>query len=154
MQKAFLENQDLLSNYILKGSMLLTYWTVEIRPFDTAKCIACFNVSFTLQVLKKDLGGAAEDEGKKIDWLTFKDLEGSVRDDLQIIKKSPLIPDNITVYGFIYDVSFSANSKYGPLLSQASLLLTARLIALGESCKQLGTMKPVSNEGEVAQFDP
>lgn len=60
---------------------------------------------FLMQVLKKDLGDQAEQVGKKIDWLTFKSLEGSVRDDLQIIKQSPLIPSNITVYGFIYDVS-------------------------------------------------
>lgn len=57
------------------------------------------------QVLKKDLGDAAESEGKSFDFLFFKDLEESVRDDLKIIKESPLIPNEITVFGFIYDVS-------------------------------------------------
>ena len=58
-----------------------------------------------MQVLKKDLGDDAEQAGKKIDWLTFKDLEESVRDDLKIIKQSPLIPSNVQSHGFVYDVS-------------------------------------------------
>lgn len=83
--------------------------TNEIHVIHHTSCgMATFDNNHMVGVLKKDLGGAAEDEGKKIDWLTFKDLEGSVRDDLQIIKKSPLIPDNITVYGFIYDVHSGA----------------------------------------------
>ncbi len=39
-----------------------------------------------------------------MDFLPFSDLEQSVRDDVELIRSSPLIPDNITVSGFIYDV--------------------------------------------------
>ena len=55
-------------------------------------------------MLKKDLGESAEAEGKKFDWLTFKNLEQSVRDDIKIIADSPLIPNDINVHGFIYRV--------------------------------------------------
>lgn len=44
------------------------------------------------------------EEGKNIDWLTFKDAGASVLDDIKIIKNHPLVPDNIPVYGFIFDV--------------------------------------------------
>ena len=71
-------------------------------------------------MLKKDLGDAAEQAGKKIDWLTFKDLEDSIREDLKIIKHSPLIPDNVTVYGFVYDVSLFLICNWFPFLYLAS----------------------------------
>jgi carbonic anhydrase len=39
-----------------------------------------------------------------VDFLPFKDLEQSVRDDVQILRSSPLIPDDIPISGAIYDV--------------------------------------------------
>ena len=53
-----------------------------------------------LAKIKQDLHANAD----HIDFLPFKDLEQSVRDDVATIKSSPLIPDNIEVSGFIYDV--------------------------------------------------
>ena len=35
---------------------------------------------------------------------TDKDLEESVREDVQKLRESPLIPKQIKIYGFIYDV--------------------------------------------------
>lgn len=43
-------------------------------------------------------------EGEFIDWLTFKDLADSVYVDVQRIRNHPLVPRNIPIYGFIYDV--------------------------------------------------
>ena len=39
-----------------------------------------------------------------IDFLPFPDLEQSVRDDIEIVRSSPLIPNDIEVTGFVYDV--------------------------------------------------
>ena len=39
-----------------------------------------------------------------IDFLPFANLEQSVRDDVATLKASPLIPDNVEISGFIYDV--------------------------------------------------
>ncbi len=39
-----------------------------------------------------------------IDFLPFSDLDQSVRDDVQFLKDSPLIADDVTVRGFVYDV--------------------------------------------------
>src|SRR5260370_10081210 len=50
--------------------------------------------------LKQELKADADD----IDFLPFKDLEQSVRDDVATLKASPLIPDNVDISGFIYDV--------------------------------------------------
>jgi carbonic anhydrase len=50
--------------------------------------------------LRRDLGADASE----IDFLPFSDLEASVREDVQRIRASPLIPDTIPVRGFVYDV--------------------------------------------------
>jgi carbonic anhydrase len=36
--------------------------------------------------------------------IPFKDLEQSVRDDIAVLRQSPLIPEHIEIVGFIYDV--------------------------------------------------
>eukprot|EP01097_Dermamoeba_algensis_P009857 TRINITY_DN7091_c0_g1_i1.p1 TRINITY_DN7091_c0_g1~~TRINITY_DN7091_c0_g1_i1.p1 ORF type:complete len:186 (-),score=50.81 TRINITY_DN7091_c0_g1_i1:24-581(-) len=52
-----------------------------------------------------DVGkGPGSNEGKFINFLTFKDLEKSVREDVERIQTHPLVPKTIPVYGFIYDV--------------------------------------------------
>jgi len=53
-----------------------------------------------------DVGeGPGSDEGRKIDWLTISDLQSSVVEDVEKIRNSPLVPDGIPIYGYIYDVA-------------------------------------------------
>ncbi len=53
-----------------------------------------------------DVGkGPGSAEGKYIDWLTIADQEQSVVDDVVRIKSHPLVPKNIPVYGYIYNIS-------------------------------------------------
>jgi carbonic anhydrase len=42
--------------------------------------------------------------GKFIKWHTISDAEGSVVDDVKRIRTHPLVPGNIPIYGYIYDV--------------------------------------------------
>jgi carbonic anhydrase len=48
--------------------------------------------------------GPGSAEGKYIDWLTIKNQEQSVLEDVTRIKNHPLVPSSIPVYGYIYDV--------------------------------------------------
>jgi carbonic anhydrase len=43
-------------------------------------------------------------EGDYIDWLTIRDQAQSVRDDVTRIRRHPLVPPHIAIYGYIYDV--------------------------------------------------
>jgi carbonic anhydrase len=53
----------------------------------------------------KDVGkGPGSREGEYIDWMTFKDANQAVLDDVARIKSHPLVPKSIPVYGYIYDV--------------------------------------------------
>lgn len=52
-----------------------------------------------------DVGtGPGSAEAKYIDWLTISDQAGAVVEDVERIKNHPLVPKNIPVYGYVYDV--------------------------------------------------
>ena len=48
--------------------------------------------------------GPGSADGKYINWLTIKDQAVSVTEDVIRIKSHPLVPGDIPVYGYIYDV--------------------------------------------------
>ncbi len=53
----------------------------------------------------RDVGtGPGSSRGREINWLTFRDLEGSVIEDVARIRQHPLVPQEIPIYGYIYDV--------------------------------------------------
>ena len=53
-----------------------------------------------------DVGtGPGSTEGTYIDWLTIKDNPTSVVEDVRRIRNHPLVPKNIPIYGYIYDVA-------------------------------------------------
>ena len=47
--------------------------------------------------------GHGSTEANHISWLTIKNQEESVLEDVQRIKNHPLVPSDIPVYGYIYD---------------------------------------------------
>src|SRR5262250_2508013 len=53
----------------------------------------------------EDVGkGPGSRAGEFIEWLTIRDQEQSVRDDVQRIREHPLVPKSIAIYCYIYDV--------------------------------------------------
>jgi len=53
-----------------------------------------------------DVGtGPGSAEARYIDWLTISDNAQSVVEDVERIRRHPLVPGNIPVYGYIYDVT-------------------------------------------------
>jgi carbonic anhydrase len=54
----------------------------------------------------RDVGkGPGSAEANYIDWLTFKDNAQSVAEDVTRLRSHPLVPGNIAIYGYIYDIS-------------------------------------------------
>jgi carbonic anhydrase len=43
-------------------------------------------------------------EGKYMKWLTISHTEKSIVEDVQRIRSHPLVPKNIPIYGYLYDV--------------------------------------------------
>ena len=48
--------------------------------------------------------GPGSVHGHFVKWLTIKDLAASVTEDVRRIRSHPLVPANIPIYGYIYDV--------------------------------------------------
>jgi carbonic anhydrase len=48
--------------------------------------------------------GPGSTEGAFIDWLPIRDQAESVRMDVERIRNHPLVPPDIPIYGYIYDV--------------------------------------------------
>lgn len=48
--------------------------------------------------------GSGSTEGNYIDWLTFSDNAKSVVEDVERIRNHPLVPGDIPIYGYIYNV--------------------------------------------------
>ena len=52
-----------------------------------------------------DVGkGPGSDEAAYIDWLTIADRNKSVVEDVTRIRRHPLVPRNIPIYGYVYEV--------------------------------------------------
>jgi carbonic anhydrase len=49
-------------------------------------------------------GGGGSDEGDFLDWLTITDRRESVVTDVRRIRSHPLVPREIPIHGFLYDV--------------------------------------------------
>ena len=72
----------------------------------------------------QDVGnGPGSRAGEFIEWLTIRNQEQSVRDDVERIREHPLVPENIAIYGYVYDV------KSGRLLEVPAAKRPAEAVA-------------------------
>lgn len=85
-------------------SLIISYKLLGTRDFVVIHHTDCGMLTFANEELhdrlRRDLGVDASG----LDFLPFRDLEGSVREDMAAIRSSPFIPDDIRVTGFLYDV--------------------------------------------------
>jgi carbonic anhydrase len=102
-------------------SLVISYKLLGTREWFVIHHTDCGMLTFTDDImrdlLKRSLETATVDqsgwhdtgkgpgsvEGSYIDWLTISDLDGSVVEDVQRIRRHPLVPPTIPVYGFVYD---------------------------------------------------
>jgi carbonic anhydrase len=91
-------SQDVIRSVVISERLLGTNEIVVIHHTD------CGMLTFSNQDLAKkcweELGVDVEGQ----DFMPFNDLEQSVRDDVDLLRRSPLIPKNIAISGAIYDV--------------------------------------------------
>ena len=85
-------------------SLIISYKLLGTREFLVIHHTDCGMLTFTNEQLREMLRRDLNSDASGIDFLPFSDLEESVRQDVQTIRSSPLIPDDITVSGFVFDV--------------------------------------------------
>lgn len=91
-------SDDAIRSLVISERLLGTQEIVVIHHTD------CGMLTFTnAQLAEKIRDDLGVDVGDR-DFLPFSDLEQSVRDDVEILRQSPLIPRSIPIAGAIYDV--------------------------------------------------
>ena len=95
-------SDDALRSLIISTHLLGTNEYLVIHHTD------CGMLSFTNDDLHSKLAAETGSDASDIDFLPFSDLEGSVREDVQRIRQAALIPDDVAVTGYVYDVNSGA----------------------------------------------
>ena len=103
-------------------SLVISYKLLGTREWFVIHHTDCGMETFTDEVMRKllasslktaaldasgwrDTGpGPGSTEGRYIDWLTIGDQKQSVCDDVRRIRNHPLVPRDIPIYGYLYDV--------------------------------------------------
>ncbi len=91
-------SQDAIRSLVISQRLLGTNAVLVIHHTDCGMCT--FRNEDLAARIRADLGVDASEW----DFLPFTDLEASVREDVEILRHSPLIPRDIAISGAIYDV--------------------------------------------------
>jgi carbonic anhydrase len=91
-------SQDAIRSLAISERLLGTTEIVVIHHTDCG--MLTFQNADLAAKIQADLGVNASDW----DFLPFQDLEASVREDVETLRRSPLIPRTIPISGAIYDV--------------------------------------------------
>jgi carbonic anhydrase len=90
--------RDALRSLVISERLLGTNEIVVIHHTD------CGMLTFTNPDLHAKVRQDLDADSSSIDFLPFSDVEESVREDVAFLLSSPLIPGNIEIRGFVYDV--------------------------------------------------
>jgi carbonic anhydrase len=91
--------REALRSLVISQQLLGTREVAVIHHTD------CGMLTFTNQVLRDKVKRELHADASHIDFLPFQGLEESVLEEVAFLLGSPLIPDDIPVRGFIYDVN-------------------------------------------------
>lgn len=104
-------------------SLVISYKLLGTKEWFVIHHTNCGMEFFTDEVMRSLLGNSLETaalgpdgftdvgqgpgsaEAKYIDWLTISDNAASVVEDVTRIRRHPLVPGRIPIYGYIYDVT-------------------------------------------------
>ena len=91
-------SDDALRSLVISTQLLGTRAIVVIHHTD------CGMLTFRNEQLREQLRQTLGADASGVDFLPFTDLEESVRQDVATIRASPLLPQDLAIQGFIYDV--------------------------------------------------
>lgn len=97
--------EDMIRSLVISQQQLGTREIIVIHHTDCG-AQTFENAAFTQQ-LECDLGVDVHDK----DFLPFTDVEESVREDMALLRQSPLIPDDVEISGAVYDVDTGRMSE-------------------------------------------
>lgn len=89
---------DAIRSLVISQQLLGTVEVVVMHHTD------CGMLTFQNEELRARIAENLNADASDIDFLPFSDLLESVHEDVEKIRRSPFIPDEISVSGFVYDV--------------------------------------------------
>jgi carbonic anhydrase len=95
-------------------SLVISYKLLDTREFLVIHHDDCGMLTHTNEQIREILRRDLNADASGIDFLPFSDLDESVREDVQTIRSSPLIADDIEVRGFVYDVKSGRLREVSP----------------------------------------
>lgn len=90
--------EDMIRSLVISQQQLGTQEIVVLHHTD------CGAQTFTNEKFQVELEEKLGVDVSQTDFLPFTDVEESVREDMEILRQSPLIPDDIIISGAVYDV--------------------------------------------------
>ena len=85
-------------------SLLISSWLLGTREFLVIHHTDCGMEKFTDEAMTEIIAERCGQDVSEVDFLTFRDLDQSVRDDVDRIRSLGPIPADATVSGHVYDV--------------------------------------------------
>lgn len=90
--------EDMIRSLVISQQQMGTREIVVLHHTD------CGAQTFTNEGFARQLRDSLGVEVGDRDFLPFTDVEASVREDMAILRQSPLIPDDVMINGAVYDV--------------------------------------------------
>ncbi|HFI2431403.1 TPA: beta-class carbonic anhydrase [Streptococcus suis] len=90
--------EDMIRSLVISQQQLGTREIVVLHHTD------CGAQTFTNEDFATKLKRDLQVDVSGQDFLPFTDVEESVREDIALLKQSPLIPDDVEIFGAVYDV--------------------------------------------------
>lgn len=89
-------------------SLAISHHLLGTQEFVIIHHTDCGMMKFTNaeihESIGNELGPAAAEAATQIDFLAFESLDQSVREDVAVLRASPLIGDDVSISGFVYEV--------------------------------------------------
>ncbi|MEQ9618131.1 MAG: carbonic anhydrase [Deltaproteobacteria bacterium] len=92
-------SDDAIRSLVLSSRLLGTNEWLVVHHTD------CGQENFSNEEVCKLMRDTSDSgEGDFINWLTISDRTQSVKDDVRRIRNHPLVPGDVTIYGFLFEV--------------------------------------------------
>ncbi|KAI3322224.1 carbonate dehydratase [Xylariaceae sp. AK1471] len=89
-------------------SIVISEQLLGTREILLVKHTGCGMLTFTNEdahaAVKQSLGPSAAAELATLDFLPFSDLDAAVKDDVQLLKTSSTVPEDVKISGWVYEV--------------------------------------------------
>ena len=85
-------------------SLLISSWLLGTREFLVIHHTDCGMAKFTDDAVAEVIAERSGEDVSDVDFFTFRDLDQSVRDDVDRVRSLSQIPSDATVSGHVYDV--------------------------------------------------